>query len=94
MPFTTVTDANYGPVTRAPFAKVVAAIGGVGKNLGVDKSTGGTKVKVRPTTVVIGSEGELQVTAEEAAMARQEVKKAMRKKGRAKIKEGNFLAQM
>jgi hypothetical protein len=29
--------------------------------------------------VVIGSGGELQVTAEEAAMARYEVKKAMRK---------------
>jgi len=77
--FTTVTDSNYGPVTRAPFAKVVAAVRGIGKNLNTYKSTGGTKVKVRLTTVVIGSGGELQVTAEEAAMARYEVKKAMRK---------------
>ncbi|KAF8533522.1 mitochondrial ribosomal protein L37-domain-containing protein [Trichophaea hybrida] len=94
LPFATVSNADYGPATRTPFSKVVAAVGGVGKNLGADKSTGGTKVKVRPTTVAIGSEGELQVTAEEAALARLELKKAMRKKGRAKIKEANFLAQM
>jgi hypothetical protein len=70
----------------APITKTVAAVGGVVNKLG--------KVKVAPSTVTIGAGAELQVTAEDAAKARQEVRKALRKKGRAKIKEANFLAQM
>jgi hypothetical protein len=52
------------------------------------------KVKVLPSTVAIGSGAELQVTADEAAKARMEIRKALRQKGRAKIKEANFLSQM
>lgn len=91
LPFATIMDPMYGgPTTPAPITRTVAAVGGVTAKLGLGKS----KLKVVPTTVTIGSEGDAQVTVVEAAMARQEMRKALRKKGRAKIKEGNFLAQM
>ena len=94
LPFATVTDAKYGPATSAPITRVVAAVGGVGEGLSSEIGRRGQKIKLRQTTVAIGSEGQLQVTQEQAAQARQELKKEMRKRGRAKIKEGNFLAQM
>jgi hypothetical protein len=82
----TVTDPAHGPAKVAPFTKTVSAVGSVVKKLG--------KVKVAPSTITIGGNAELQITAEDAAKARQEVRKALRQKGRAKIKEANFLAQM
>lgn len=91
LPFATVLDPMHGgPTTPAPITRTVAAVGGVTARLG----TGKTKLKVVPTTVTIGGKGDVQVSVVEAATARQEIKKALRKKGRAKIKEGNFLAQM
>lgn len=94
LPFATVTDSKYGPATSAPITRVVAAIGGVGEGLGSEIVSRGQKIKLRQTTVAIGSEGQLQVTQGQAAQARRVLKQEMRKKGRAKIKEGNFLAQM
>ncbi|KAI5857816.1 mitochondrial ribosomal protein L37-domain-containing protein [Tricharina praecox] len=91
LPFTTIMDPLHGgPAAPSPLTRTVAAVGGVTARLGAGK----TKLKIVPTTVTIGGEGNFQVTGVEAAMARQEIKKALRKKGRANIKEGNFLAQM
>ncbi|KAA8894049.1 mitochondrial ribosomal protein L37-domain-containing protein [Sphaerosporella brunnea] len=86
LPFATVTNPAYGPDVVAPLTRTVAATGSVVSKLG--------KVKVVPSTVAIGNEGDLQVTPDEAAKARMEVRKALRQKGRAMIKEANFLAQM
>ncbi|KAI5796431.1 mitochondrial ribosomal protein L37-domain-containing protein [Geopyxis carbonaria] len=97
IPFTTVSDGRHGPSAVAPIKRVVAAIGGVGHGLASETPAGakaGLMGRKRPTTVEVGHGAEAQVTAELAAAARGEVKKAMRKKGRAKIKENNFLAQM
>ncbi|KAI5819339.1 mitochondrial ribosomal protein L37-domain-containing protein [Pyronema omphalodes] len=87
LPFATVTNTAYEPAVTTPLTKTVATIGPVGDAL--DKKT-----KAKPALVSIGAGGDVQVTAEEAAFARAEVKKALRAKGRAKIKEGNFLSQM
>lgn len=46
------------------------------------------------TTVVVGGKEGVEVTEEEARKARDVLKKALRKKGRSKIKEGNYLSQM
>ena len=45
------------------------------------------------TTVLVGGAG-VEVLEEEAREARAELKKALRKKGRKGIKEGNYLSQM
>lgn len=47
---------------------------------------------VKPSTVEIG--GEVQVGPDEAVAARLEVRKEMRKKSRAAIKEKNFLSTL
>lgn len=47
---------------------------------------------MRPSTVEIG--GEVQVSADEAVAARMEVRREMRKKSRAAIKEKNFLSTL
>jgi len=94
LPFATVGDPTYGPVAVSPIKRTVAAIGGVGHNLPGERAKTGLKGRSKPTTVEIGGEAEVQVTPEQAEQARKEVKKAMRKKGRAKIKEDNFLSQM
>lgn len=47
---------------------------------------------MKPSTVVIG--GDVQVGADEAVAGRLEVKKEMRKKSRAAIKEKNFLSTL
>lgn len=52
----------------------------------------GLNKAMRPSTVEIG--GEVQVSAEEALSARLEVKREMRKKSRAAIKERNFLSTL
>jgi hypothetical protein len=93
LPFATVGDPAYGPTAMPPIKRTVAAIGGVGHNLPGERAKAGLK-KNKPTTVEIGGGAEVQVTPEQAEQARKEVKKAMRKKGRAKIKEDNFLSQM
>lgn len=94
LPFATVSNAAYGPATRAAITRTVAAVGGIGSEI-TEKVTGkGQKLSVKATTVEIGRDAAVQVTTMDAANARIEVKKAMRKKGRSKIKEGNFLAQM
>lgn len=91
LPFATVSNPKYGPSTVAPLRKVVATVGNVWQQ---PAAKSGMKGKTKPTTVEIGGDAEIQVTEKEAALARAEVKKAMRSKGRAAIKEGNFLAQM
>ncbi|KAH8149710.1 uncharacterized protein LAJ45_06341 [Morchella importuna] len=82
LPFT--TSPNH------PFTRVVAAVGGVGENIPGAKP--GLSKAMRPSTVEIG--GEVQVSAEEALAARLEVKREMRKKSRAAIKEKNFLSTL
>lgn len=47
---------------------------------------------MKPSTVEIGSE--VQVGADEAVAARLEVRREMRKKSRAAIKEKNFLSTL
>ncbi|KAI5782216.1 mitochondrial ribosomal protein L37-domain-containing protein [Pyronema domesticum] len=88
LPFATITNTAFEPAVTTPLTKTVSTVGPVGDSLG-DK-----KAKTKPAFVSIGAGGAVQVTAEEAASARAEVKRALRAKGRAKIKEGNFLSQM
>lgn len=86
LPFT--TSLEY------PFKRVVSAVGGVGMDLKSDLPPGakmGVKA-MKPTMVEIG--GEVQVSAEEALAARMEVRREMRRKSRAAIKEKNFLSTL
>lgn len=87
-------DLPFTTSPAHPFKRVVAAVGGVGENL-KSQLPSGVKVGVkgmRPSMVEIG--GDVQVSAEESVAARLEVRKEMRKKSRAAIKEKNFLSTL
>lgn len=81
-------DLPFTTSNESPFTRVVSAVGGVGDSR--SRSKGGMKMK--SSTVEIGSE--VQVGADEAVAARLEVKREMRKKSRAAIKEKNFLSTL
>lgn len=81
LPFTTSTEHQ--------FTRVVSTVGGVGEPR--SRAKGGA-IAVKPSTVEIG--GEVQVGPDEAVAARLEVRKEMRKKSRAAIKEKNFLSTL
>lgn len=87
-------DLPFTTSPEHPFKRVVSAVGGVGMNLKSDLPSGakvGAKA-MKPTMVEIG--GEVQVSAEEALAARMEVRREMRRKSRAAIKEKNFLSTL
>ncbi|KAL7275111.1 hypothetical protein RUND412_001967 [Rhizina undulata] len=90
LPFATTSSSTS---SRSQIRKVVSAVGPVASSVKTHAPAGRKGVSAKkPTTVEIG--GDVHVTYEEAQKARQTVKHERRRKGRAGIKEHNYLSSM
>ncbi len=83
-------DLPYTTNENTAVKRTVASVG-----LNLPPTMQGEKVAaLKPAVVTIGGESDIHVSPQEAAEARGHLKKELRKKARASIKEKNFLGQL